>query len=379
MKLKFTASILSKGNSLFQPSITITDDGVLLKIPKFWKDQETHFSFSDITGIRLDIPSWFTVATYSSIGFNARGTWVEVHGFTKSDAQKIKRYIEDAQRFSNQGHTSISRSEDDYSHSRDNWQSKRLLRDEEFKLFMREEGKRYWKHAEEMIEKAKISLTNIIFKMKYYKSEKNYKKYEVSKELAREYRLVLKKYLRTNPLSDKEKFDVERYDEIIQECIEEAKSQWQEYLSKENTNDEEIDSWIDQIVKAYNKIEVYAIENNDNIIKNKEIIRTFIRNIHSEAGREGIYLDIEDFKEEEEDNTYIDNLRDLLDIIDKIYNSGLTELKNEFGKKKYPFALDYRSVQEYLSDKNNSYLNRISKIIDVTDNLVDRLEKRKEK
>ena len=38
---KFVASILSEGNHLFQASITILDNGVKVRIPGFWKNNET--------------------------------------------------------------------------------------------------------------------------------------------------------------------------------------------------------------------------------------------------------------------------------------------------------------------------------------------------
>jgi hypothetical protein len=91
---KYTASMLSEGNHLFQASVTILDNGVKLRIPNFWRDQETFFSFSDMSGVELTTPSWYAVLTYSTINFNLRGTWVEAHGFTKSDALSIKKLID---------------------------------------------------------------------------------------------------------------------------------------------------------------------------------------------------------------------------------------------------------------------------------------------
>lgn len=86
--------MLSEGNHLFQASITILDNGVKLRIPNFWRDQETFFSFRDISGVELTTPSWYSVLTYSTINFNLRGSWVEAHGFTKSDALTIKKLID---------------------------------------------------------------------------------------------------------------------------------------------------------------------------------------------------------------------------------------------------------------------------------------------
>ena len=86
--------MLAEKNHLFQTSITVGEEGIKVRIPNFWKNQEMFFSYDDITGISLDTPSWYTVLSYSTIRFNARGTWVEAHGFTKSDANEIKRIIE---------------------------------------------------------------------------------------------------------------------------------------------------------------------------------------------------------------------------------------------------------------------------------------------
>jgi hypothetical protein len=48
-----------------------------------------------MSGVELTTPSWYAVLTYSTINFNLRGTWVEAHGFTKSDALSIKKLIDD--------------------------------------------------------------------------------------------------------------------------------------------------------------------------------------------------------------------------------------------------------------------------------------------
>jgi hypothetical protein len=117
MNKKYTASMLSEGNHLFQASITVTDDGLKMKIPNFWKNKETFFRYEDISGFRVDTPSWYTVLSYCTIHLNARGTWVEAHGFTKSDAQKIKRYIEEGQNGNNgssSSNTSRGREEETY-------------------------------------------------------------------------------------------------------------------------------------------------------------------------------------------------------------------------------------------------------------------------
>lgn len=102
----FVASMLAKGNHVFQASITILDDGIKVRIPGFWRDNETYLSFDEIKGIELTMPSWYTVLIYSTVQFYARGIRVEAHGFTKSDAQQIKRLIEEGQRENNSASSS---------------------------------------------------------------------------------------------------------------------------------------------------------------------------------------------------------------------------------------------------------------------------------
>ena len=124
MNIKFVASVLAKGNHVFQASITILDDGVKVKIPGFWKDRETYLTFEEIKGIELNTPSWYSVLSYSTISFFARGIRVEAHGFATSDAKKIKRYVEDGQRGNNK---SYGRSSDYRNSDRDKYYSEESL------------------------------------------------------------------------------------------------------------------------------------------------------------------------------------------------------------------------------------------------------------
>ena len=41
----------------------------------------------------------------------------------------------------------------------------------------------------------------------------------------------------------------------------------------------------------------------------------------------------------------------------------------------YPYALSYQKIQAYLKDKKNSVADRMTKVIDVTDNFIDRIDK----
>ena len=67
MSKKFIASMLAKGNHVFQASITILDNGIKVRIPEFWRNNETFLRFDEIKGIELTTPSWYSVLTYSTI------------------------------------------------------------------------------------------------------------------------------------------------------------------------------------------------------------------------------------------------------------------------------------------------------------------------
>ena len=62
-------------------------------------------------------------------------------------------------------------------------------------------------------------------------------------------------------------------------------------------------------------------------------------------------------------------------LIDLIYSSYLHSEKDDEGKKRYNYALDSKSVKSFLSDSTVSLNKKISKIIDCTDNFVDRIAK----
>jgi len=91
---KITASRISDGNKLFPASITIEDTGLKVRLPGFWKDEETFVSYTDISGVSVDTP----LIGYSSIEFNVMGSRVKAHGFTKSEVKEIKQAIDDGKR-----------------------------------------------------------------------------------------------------------------------------------------------------------------------------------------------------------------------------------------------------------------------------------------
>jgi uncharacterized protein (TIGR02145 family) len=137
-------------------------------------------------------------------------------------------------------------------------------------------------------------------------------------------------------------------------------------------NNANSDNLVQKIIEAYDELDVDYLEDDDNVETNKSIVRKFINYITTEDGRNEILEEIEDL--EEDGNEYIKELIRLAEIVNNIYKSGVTKLLNEEGKQKFPFALDRESIQEYLQNKENSLGDRMSKLIDVVDNIVDRIE-----
>ena len=87
---KYVASRLADGNKLFPPQIQIEAYGIKVRIPGFFKGKETFIPYEDIYSVSVD--SKFI--GFSTITFSSRGTWIAVHGFTKSQVNDIKRDIE---------------------------------------------------------------------------------------------------------------------------------------------------------------------------------------------------------------------------------------------------------------------------------------------
>ena len=132
-------------------------------------------------------------------------------------------------------------------------------------------------------------------------------------------------------------------------------------------------SLIEEIVKAYDDLDIECLEDKENVKSKKHVAREFIKYVSTKNGRERITDYIDDL--EDDTNEFTDAVLEFVDLISKIYKSGITELTNEDGKKIYPYALDNKSIHDFLIDKENSLTYKMSKIIDVTDNLVNRIEK----
>ncbi len=88
--MKYTASRLSEGNKVFPAEIFTEDNGVTIKIPGLFSSDTTTIAYSSISAVEIDTP----LIGFSSIRFYHSGNKVEAHGFSKSDVEEIKDYIE---------------------------------------------------------------------------------------------------------------------------------------------------------------------------------------------------------------------------------------------------------------------------------------------
>jgi len=127
-----------------------------------------------------------------------------------------------------------------------------------------------------------------------------------------------------------------------------------------------------ELIKDYDDLDLDMLEDDDNVDDNKKTVRLFVRKIFKKKGRnEYIQEMFEDLKDDDEDNEYTDELEKLFSIIHRIYDTDISE--------EMPYALERKTVQDYLTDGDHSIRKRLTKVIDVTDNYIDRLEKSKPK
>ena len=89
--MKFIASRLSDGNKIFPPEIKIEDNGISIKVPGLFSNQEQYFAFNQIDSVAVETP----LIGYSTISFYAGLNFVKAHGFTKSEVTEIKQIITD--------------------------------------------------------------------------------------------------------------------------------------------------------------------------------------------------------------------------------------------------------------------------------------------
>ena len=383
MKKKFTASLLSEGNHLFQASITVTDDGLQMKIPNFWKDKETFFQYGDISGFRVDTPSWYTVLNYCTIHLNARGTWVQAHGFTKSDAQKIKRYIEEGQN-------------GNYGNSSANF-NKSLGTDSSYNEpwgFTPSEIRRIELGRDkilELIEKIKRVLRNDLRNFYLFSHLDDRKKVEEYHDRIKNTKILLIKYL-------KKVGEEDRFKSILEECRESARTEVDKDIAKINVQKEEnakfledfrqsiLDSddkeetqsnferQIKNLIRAYDSLDVDLLEDCGKVEENWMLVDTFIGKIiykdyRKELIQSSLWSNLLNDK-------YTETLYDLYEIILDIFGSIIYKQVDETtGRKSFPYALDYQNIIDYLKNEDNSLCDRMSKLIDVTDNFIDRISK----
>ena len=430
MNVKFTASMLAEGNHLFQASITVLDDGLILKIPNFWNNKESFFRYEDISGFRVDTPSWYTVLIYCTIYLNARGTWVQAHGFTKSDAKKIKRYIEDGQRGNNVigSHNSApSRSKETH----EEWMERSRRDTEEFRSAIGRFAEEQRTEILERIEKVKKVLTSSLRNFYMFSHLEDQKGIDESQDQIKKKKIMLIKYLKKVGEEDK-------FKSILEECrksartevdrdiakIEEQKNKDAKFfenlrqsildsdegnetpsnfefpdvdkdfkgtnetpstflefelLNKDDTKNE-FKNQIKHLTNAYDNLDVELLEDCEKVNQNKLLVETFIKNIiRGKDGREFLkkeinFIDFESYK-------YAATVHNFFDIIYNIYDSiayQQSEDGTENTKKTFPFALDNQNIIDYLKNEDNSLCDRMSKLIDVTDNFIDRIAKNTE-
>jgi len=89
--MKYTASRLSEGNTLFPPVIETETEGLYVTIPGFFKNKKTFIAYSEISSFEIDSP----FIGFATITFMASNVKVKVHGLSSSDARSIERTIKD--------------------------------------------------------------------------------------------------------------------------------------------------------------------------------------------------------------------------------------------------------------------------------------------
>lgn len=405
---KYNASMLSKDNHLFQASITILDNGVKLRIPNFWKDQETFFNYNDISGVELTTPSWYAVLTYSTIKINLKGSWVQAHGFSKEDALTIKRLIDNGRK--NKRNSSLNEFGEDtskFSNSKmKNWinyQHDRQMRiDRDERISKKNEQNKglipklkkiiidYWVEIlsyENNINLDRLSqmtpppsnknavkeLDGYIDKLKkliYEINDEDYWEIEyksINKEIWNEIHIIL-----TSNNNENESFDVNN------EPINIPEFNLPKFDFPELSNLIKLSDYLTdftkyecrKIVRSYNQLDLDLLENIDEIEKNNILIRDFIRKIYNIEGRDGFHEILEYSFEDNKENLYIAELDDLFRIIKKIYALGINNKTDNENNRIFPFALDSSLMHRFLKNPKKSTGEKLSLVIDATNDLI---------
>lgn len=87
----YIASRIAEGNRLFPCKITLEQGGIRVRFPGFFQGHETFIPYCNIASVSIDTP----MIGYSTIKFNAKGINTTAHGFTKSEARSIQKFIQD--------------------------------------------------------------------------------------------------------------------------------------------------------------------------------------------------------------------------------------------------------------------------------------------
>lgn len=130
-----------------------------------------------------------------------------------------------------------------------------------------------------------------------------------------------------------------------------------------------------KLIKLYDDLDIDTLEHEETVKENRRLAVMFVRNIFKSDGHDTVMDEIDSIKEDDEENDFTDALEDLTVLIHRIKTSHLEKEMDDDGKKKYPFALNYRNVREFLKNKENSPLARISKVIDCVDDFIVKVEK----
>jgi hypothetical protein len=414
---KYIASMLSEGNHVFQPSIKICEDGVKLKIPKFWKNKETFFRYQDISGFSLNTPRWYSILSYCTISFNAKGTWVEVHGFTKSDALKIKKHIKEGQSSSSIS-KNLNSSNITKRQSYEEWRQKSRQEDNEFRTYLRklgEEHRQKEEHAKNeyyrLLNELKLLLVTQYGLLYFQKETSNDEEYKDTQFNLENSKKNLIKILR--------KLDKESsFEEIIFECknagfamakedISDANNKRKSYIEnivadvfQKSDNEMKSEEYRQNIpscenfqfpvnkikskkkirlltrefIDTYGQIDIEYLIDHDNIEENRHIARKLIKSVLKKNGREVFTNYIDNL--EHDVNHYTDLSKKLVNLIFDIFESGVTRMENETGILEFPFALDSEKIREFLRNTEYNLRDRLNKIIYSTDNLIDRFEQK---
>jgi hypothetical protein len=361
----FTASRLSEGNRIFPDQIIIDEDSVTIKSPRLFGGNATSFPLGQIT-MSVDSP----FIGFCDIKFYSQGTNICVHGFTDNDSKRIKRLINER----NTGNASNK------SYSSSNKDAERYRRDEdiEFNNQMSEASSK----ADEDIKKYRQILTKAMVDIAFLdeKSKEEIDDIEFKATKARSY---LEGLLRKWYSNDRYKFD-----HVVIECADEAdkeiaKIKYERKADNEISRDNDSEYFDDNeeysylnthfskimgVIYTYDEqLDVDLLENNEKCDEHKRIVKRFAKYILSNEGVQSIKSSLEDVYDEDE---YTEQLKILLKIIEDCYY--ITDHLTHSEKKQFGFGLQLQSVHEFLSNADNSSNEKISKIIDCVDNLVQR-------